>query len=114
VTLLLIIAQIYGEIIVEFLYNKTYVSACRPLFPNPLWEWLTALVSAFIALFFLKVFRIKNQALILLISLHLYILVYVLLQYYLGSYYFYEVFHIIYVSTKTFIFSITFLYLSVL
>ncbi len=105
------VAQIYGGMIVEFFYSKAYVNVCRPLFLPPLWEWLTALLSAFIALFLLKVFKIKNQALTLLIALNLYLLGYALLKYYIDPNYLDLEF---YVSNKTLIFSVTFLYLSVL
>ena len=119
ITLLLGVAQIYGEMTVEFVYSKTYVGACRALFPNPLWEWSESLVSAFIALIFLKVFKIKNKALNLFIALQLYLLGSVLLQYTMGTEYlwcnhFYEALYVNYVSKKTFIFSVTFLYLAIL
>jgi len=119
ITLLIGVAQIYGEMTVEFVYSKTYVGACRPLFPNPLWEWSASLASAFIALIFLKIFKIKNQSLNLFIALQLYILGSVWLQYTMGTEYpwcnhFYEALYVNYVSKKTFIFSVTFLYLSVL
>ena len=119
ITFLIGVAQFYGEMTIEFVYSKTYVGACRALFPNPLWAWSESLVSAFIALIFLKVFKIKNQALNLFIALQLYILGSVWLQYTMGTEYlwcnhFYEALYVNYVSKKTFIFSITFLYLSVL
>jgi len=119
ITLLIGVSQIYGEMTVEFVYSKTYVGACRPLFPNPLWAWSSSLVSAFIALIFLKVFKIKNQVLNLFIVLQLYLLGSVCLQYTMGTEYlwcnhFYEALYVNYVSKKFFIFSVTFLYLSVL
>ena len=117
IAFLIWVAQIYGEIIVEFFYSKTWVG-CRPLFPHPLWAWLTALLSAFIALLFLKVFKIKNQALNLFMALHLYFLGYALLKYYIDpnelGLNFYEAFYSFYVSKKTLVFMVTFLYLSVL
>jgi len=113
------VAQIYGDMVVEYVYSKTYVGACRAMFPSPLWEWSESFVSAFIALIFLKIFKIKNKALNLFMALHLYILGSVLLQYTMGTEYlwcdhFYEALYVNYVSKKTFIFLVTFLYLSVL
>jgi len=119
ITLLIGVAQIYGEMVVESVYSKTYVGACRALFPNPLWGWSESLVSAFIALIFLKIFKIKNKAPNLFIALQLYLLGSVWLQYTMGTEYlwcnhFYEALYVNYVSKKTFIFSVTFLYLSIL
>ena len=112
------IAHILGNILIESIYSQTYVGACRPLFPHPLWAWSTALASAFIALFLLKIFKIKNQALNLFIALHLYLLVHTLLKCYVDPNYlglnFYEAFYFLYLSKKTLLFSVTLLCLSVL